>query len=213
MAVPDRRTLLVLASLVVAMTLASGVLLMLEPRPLAPGNPIVLTSLDTQTKPETVLFDTQTPADSHGWTSIVIQQSGTSEGSAATLGKLHERIGLGGLGYHFVVGNGKGSPDGQIEAGFRWNRQLRGAFSFGVGGEAANRRAIGVCLVGDGRREAPTAEQVRELVWLVRQLQTKFNIPADRVVLQTKSDQPGGVSKLFPVAGFRQQLLTFATAP
>lgn len=210
MLVPERRTLLVLATLIAAMTLASGVLLVLEPQPLAPGSQIVLSSIDGTIDPERVLFNTPALADRHAWSAIVIQQSGGAEGSAAKLSQLHEKLGLGGLGYHFVIGNGQGMPDGQIEAGFRWTRQIRGAFNSGVNNPALDRRTIGVCLIGDGRHQPPTESQIRELVWLVRKLQAKFDIPADRVMLQTRPEQGGVVSRLFPVADFRQQLLTLA---
>src|SRR4051812_33229723 len=113
MVVPDRRTVIVLATLIGAMTLASGVLLVLEPKPggaTGPRSPIVLSSLNSMTEPEKALFETVAAPDRNAWLTIVIQQSGASEGSTDALGKLHERLGLGGLGYHFVIGNGKGMP-------------------------------------------------------------------------------------------------------
>ena len=66
-------------------------------------------------------------------------------------------------------------------------------------------------LIGDGRKGPPTQAQVRQLIWLVRNLQAKFDIPADKVIVQSPLQQPGGVSPLFPLAGFRQQLWTVAT--
>ena len=44
---------------------------------------------------------------------------------------------------------------------------------------------------------------MRELLWLVRHLQAKFNIPQDRIYIQTGSGQ---TTSFFPAATFRQQL-------
>jgi hypothetical protein len=206
MHVPDRRTLLVLAALIAAMTLAGGVLLVLEPRPATPSGTVLLSSVETSVAPEKALFDTGPTINPNRWSYIVIHQSGFPEGSAATLAKAHEKAGLTGLAYHFVIGNGYGMPDGQIEASFRWSRQLIGAYASGRGADLLNKQGIGICLIGDGNKSAPTDAQLRELVWMVRRLQQQFGIPADRVLVQgPRTTDPSG--RMFPNAAFRQQLL------
>lgn len=196
-----------LASLVGAMTLASAILLALEPRPTLPqSDTIMLSSVVGSSDPGAVLFSTNSPIDNRRWSHIVVHFSGSMRGSAELLSKAHERLGIDGLGYHFVVNNGQGAPDGQIEIGFRWRRQLIGAHSVGPNSDYYNRNAIGVCLIGDANRSAPTDAQVRELIWLVRQLQQRFEVPADRVLVQG-SDPRGGQPKFFPEATFRQQLV------
>jgi hypothetical protein len=202
MAAPDRRTTLVLVVLVAAMTLASGILLVLEPRPVGAGDPIVLSVLDRPAGGAS-LFDTTPAPRPNAWTTIIIQNSGAPAGSADTLGKTHEKIGLGGLGYHFVIGNGSGAPDGQIVAGFRWTRQVRGAFPGGAL-DPPGRRTLSICLIGDGNHP-PTDAQLRQLVWLVRQLQGRFHIPADHI-LTPRLDPRTGRGIAFPTAAFRQQL-------
>jgi hypothetical protein len=206
MHVPDRRTLIVLGALIGAMTLAGGVLLALEPRPATPAGSVLLSSVDKTVAPEKALFDTNPGIARGRWQAIVIHQSGYGSGSADSLGRAHEKAGLGGLGYHFVIGNGDGMPDGQIEASFRWSRQMVGAYASGRNSDAFNKQAIGICLIGDGNRKAPSSAQLRELVWLVRRLQQQCGIPADRVVLQgPHTGTPP--AKLFPVALLREQLL------
>lgn len=184
-----------------AMTFSAGLLLALEPSPIAPNASALLQSTQQSSDPRKVLFDTSPQL---GWQGIVIHDSGSMEGSLKSLNKVHEKLGLGGLGYHFVVDNGKGAPDGQIEMGFRWKNQLIGTHSSGQHADWFNRSAIGVCFVGDADRQAPTEKQTQELLWLVRELQNKYNIPADRVYIQTGS---GKGANLFPVASFRQQLM------
>src|SRR5262249_50602205 len=65
---------------------------------------------------------------SHGWKWIVIHHSDTKVGSAASFDRFHREVRHWEmLGYHFVIGNGTGSRDGQIEVGPRWPIQKIGA--------------------------------------------------------------------------------------
>lgn len=205
MVVLDRRTIIVLAALVCGMTVASTLLWLLEPQPRVPGTEVVLTSL-SPLEDQNRLFNSLASFDAQRWSAIVVDPSGTLEGSADTIGRMHERLGLGGLAYHFVINNGSGQPDGEIQFGKRWFQQADGAYSTGASGDWYNRHAIGVCLIGDPRRKAPSETQIRELVWLVQQLQVQFKIPASRVFVQGSIDNPRDPG-LFPVADFRQQLV------
>ncbi len=195
---------MVLGALVMGMTLTSGLLLLLEPGPVAPFSGVTLQSVDRAVEPTERLFNTTQPKQ---WLSIVIHDSGSLKGSSESLNALHEQAGLGGLGYHFVVNNGSDQADGLIEVGFRWQRQFNGNYVQGDGAEWFNSNAIGICLVGDADRRSFTEAQLRELVWLVQQLQAKFNVPSDAVFVEVGSGQQGP-SKLFPYAWFRGQLLT-----
>ena len=202
---PDRRTVIVLSSLVVGMTLISGVLLVLEPGPVAPLSGVTLQSIDRSAlkTPTNRLFDTGQPRD---WRGIVIHDSGAKQGSAKQLSKWHTRLGRDGLGYHFVVNNGSLKPDGLIELGYRWRQQLPGAYLTGDGSERYNRRYIGISLIGAGQREPFTRAQVRELRWLVRKLQQRFDIPKRRVHVDIREGQKPAAT--FPHEWFRQQLLS-----
>jgi len=208
--VPDRRTIVVLSSLVGAMTLASTVLLLLEPTQVAPFNGVRLQSIDRGTSPQDVLFATQPAIHPQRWDKIVIHDSGTLLGSAASLNREHERLGRSGLGYHFVIGNGSDTNDGLIEVGFRWRTQKIGAHSLGPDAATFNRSGIGICLVGDADRKPITDAQMRELVWLVQQLQEKFNIPAHEVYLGIGSGQAPLPNGHFPLGTFRRELLNVA---
>jgi len=204
--VPDQRTLVLLGSLIVGMTLTSGLLLVLEPGRRAPLSGIELQSIDTSARtvnPTDRLFETTQPL---AWKSIIIHDTGTLAGSSESINRAHERLGRGGLGYHFVINNGSEKDDGLIEVGFRWPTQLVGSFLDGEGAEVWHRDTIGICLVGDADRQAMTPAQVRELVWLVQQLQRRFNVPADRVYLDLGAES-SGPAKNFGDAAFRRQLL------
>ena len=115
----------------------------------------------------------------NGWRYLVVHHSGTVGGSAELFEKFHREVRHfeNGMGYHFVIGNGVDVPDGLVEVGERWKRQLQGAH---VGGEL-NKEAIGVCLVGDFSQTRPTARQLAALDRLLRFLQGRCRIPTDRV--------------------------------
>ncbi|MBI1337444.1 MAG: hypothetical protein GC164_10835 [Phycisphaera sp.] len=205
---PNKRTIVVLASLLGTMTLVSSLLMALEPGPIAPLGVLRLTSLDTQANPGKLLFDTQPAVLDGRWTDIVIRYSGSPTGSAATVSAQHEAQGRGGLGDHFVITNGKGGPDGQVQVGYRWRAQLDGAHTIGQWATHFNTHGVGICLVGDGNRTPPTDAQMRELLWLVRQLQTQLGITPDHIYVEAGDNVNGSTPRLFPLARFRQQLLT-----
>src|SRR5690554_4791933 len=127
-ATSQRRTGLVLTSLLAAMTFSAGLLLALEASPIAPSSSATLLSTQSTGDARKELFD---PSAQLGWQRIVIHDSGSLQGSLSSLNKVHEKLGLGGLGYHFVIDNGQGAPDGLIEVGFRWKNQRIGAHSKG----------------------------------------------------------------------------------
>lgn len=204
---PSRRTLTVLALLLGSMTFASALLLALEPGPRASLAGVSLSATEPRVDPVAILFETADQVAPAAWSAIAIQFSGSSYGSAVSVHEDHKQLGLDSLAYHFVIGNGRGSDDGQIEISHRWRLQQAGAQVGSLRGPTFQRGVIQVCLIGDFNRNTPTEAQMRELVWLVRQLQGKHNIPAESVYLS--QDMTGAASRLFPDAWFRQQLLSF----
>lgn len=140
------------------------------------------------------------------WQAIVIHDSGELVGSPRTLGERHTAMGLKGLGYHFVVGNGSGMSDGQVFVGERWLGQTSGAHTAGEKGEWFNQNAIGVCMVGDGNRARFTTSQTSATIELVRTLCAKLNIPADRVYLHSQLAPTTSPGRFFPEAQLRAAL-------
>ena len=69
-----------------------------------------------------------------------------------------------GLAYHFVIGNGTDSKDGQIEMGSRWKKQLHGGH---VKNHYINEVGIGICLVGNFEKNKPSAKQLKSLSALI----------------------------------------------
>src|SRR5687768_8825904 len=54
-------------------------------------------------------------ARANDWRWIVIHHSATPAGGAKTFDKMHKAKGWDELGYHFVIGNGTDTADGQVE--------------------------------------------------------------------------------------------------
>jgi len=105
------------------------------------------------------------------WQYIVVHNSGTRQGNAAAFDYYHWRIRRmqNGLAYHFVIGNGTSTGNGQIEVGDRWRRQINGGH---VHSDYLNNIALGICLVGDFNRDQPTRAQLdccEELIRYLRQ--------------------------------------------
>jgi len=96
------------------------------------------------------------------WKYIVVHNSGTRQGNARIFENYHKNVRKmpNGLAYHFVIGNGNSSGDGQIEIGNRWTRQINGGH---VASDYLNDISLGICLVGDLNRDLPTKDQLGAL--------------------------------------------------
>ncbi|WP_158404355.1 peptidoglycan recognition protein family protein [Candidatus Xiphinematobacter sp. Idaho Grape] len=106
------------------------------------------------------------------WKYIIIHNSGTRRGNARAFDAYHRRVRRmkNGLAYHFVIGNGRLSRNGEIEVGNRWRKQINGGH---VASDYLNNIAIGVCLVGDFNRHAPTPQQLAACKELTSCLQAR----------------------------------------
>lgn len=105
------------------------------------------------------------------WRYITVHHSATREGNAKSFDRNHRRRHMGGLFYHFVIGNGTGSRDGEVEVGWRWRRQA----------EVNRPHDIQVCLVGDFSKQRVSQAQFNSLVNLIQILQRQYDIPASHV--------------------------------
>ncbi len=121
------------------------------------------------------------PNMAKGWKFIVIHHSATNAGSAKAFHKYHVDQGYGGLSYHFVIGNGNGSPDGKVEIGFRWKNKVAGTHA-DVNSWYHNIFGIGICLVGNLEKSKPTEKQMASLIKLVKNLSKKNNIPKSNII-------------------------------
>jgi len=116
------------------------------------------------------------------WRAIVIHHSATNCGCVASFDDYHRRNnGWDGVGYNFVIGNGSGSGNGQVETTFRWTGQKTGAHCKTDESNWANKSAVGICLVGNFDNSRPSRNQMASLMKLVRFLSERYDIPASRI--------------------------------
>src|SRR5438067_1222522 len=144
------------------------------------------------------------PVQRARWKFIIVHNSGTRQGNARAFDYYHRRIRRmkNGLAYHFVIGNGTSSRNGQIEIGDRWVHQLRGGH---VHSDYMNNIGLGICLVGDFNRDQPTRAQLEACEELIKYLQercgAKMTVRPHREVNPPRwaTDCPGDV---FPYGWF-----------
>jgi N-acetylmuramoyl-L-alanine amidase len=115
------------------------------------------------------------------WQYIVIHHSATPTGSMAFFDKEHKAKGWDGVGYHFVIGNGTETGDGQVEVTQRWPLQKWGAHAKTMDNRF-NEHGIGICLVGNFDVERPSPQQLRSLSRLVAHLAQTYRISPQNVV-------------------------------
>lgn len=202
------RTKVVWSVLGIGMTLSIGMLSMLDSgSPTRSGGLSLapLMGIERSVGMESI-FQTTSPIESNRWDSIVIVHSGSPSGSAADIAQEHKTLGYDGLGFHFVIGNGKRMGDGEIHVGYRWLDQRSGADLSGVHSGFNSSNAIEICLVGDGDRRPFSDEQMYRLAQLVSSLSDEMGISSDRVFLHKDLAGTSSPGQFFPQAEFEQLL-------
>jgi hypothetical protein len=195
----SRRKFFVFLSLVGLLTGTSALLLALAPAPLRPDSTASLFALDAPRSMDQI-FDTTNPVAQGQWKYIFIHHSQTPSGNSATLAARP-----GGLGDHFVIGNGSGCVDGEIQIGHRWTSQLPAGRTPGLA--TVRPDCISICLVGDFNRAAPTPTQRLRLAQLVTTLQKQLSIPGTSIHLVQGTNTPADAGRHFPIDAFRQQVM------
>lgn len=131
------------------------------------------------------------------WRYIVLHHSAAAGGNYDQIDAEHRKIlGIDGCGYHFVIGNGNGSGDGQIEVAQRWTNQKQGVHCRNARTHDVDEYGIGICLVGDLDKQAPTPRQIAAAKALIAHLSTRYDIAQGRVqthahLAATKTVCPG----------------------
>jgi len=146
------------------------------------------------------VFATQVGAQPSRWKAIYIHHSKTPGGNAATVSLVD-----GACGDHFVIGNGEGAADGEIQFTQRWDLQQAADPAPGVA--RVDPACITVCLAGDFDSATPTATQLKRLGQLVQTLQERHRISASQVWVLDVAGSAAGVGKYFPTGAFSRQLL------
>jgi hypothetical protein len=195
----SKRKVVVLTTLVALLTFTSALLLALAPPPLTGESFNSLSAGDHEQFLDDI-FKTAAPTRADQWRYIYIHHSGTVSGDAKSLAAPS-----GDMADHFVIGNGQGCQDGEIQIGPRWNQQQSAAAPPGVA--HIEPTCVSICLIGDFDHTMPTPMQLRRLTELVTTLQSQMRIPGQRVIFLNDSGTPSSVGRYFPITAFRDQIL------
>jgi hypothetical protein len=168
----------VLAALLVSMTAGAVVLMVLGHHPPSAG-PFCLSTYYRLGPIDDVLRSRACQTRDR-WNSIEIFFSGTRGGSLEQLAAMHGQTGVADLNCHFVLCNGNGGGDGEVQATEKWQKQW--SITPGPAWQGSQ-RTIRICLVGDGVSTLPTDYQLKRLEMLLEGLCRKFPIPAESVYL------------------------------
>jgi hypothetical protein len=112
------------------------------------------------------------------WKCIEIYYSGTKAGNIEQLASLSGLAGPEDVNCHFVICNGLGGDDGQIQATEKWQRQwpiVPGRTWSG------SDQTIRICIIGDGKSTLPTDFQTKRVQALVEALYRKFEFPPESI--------------------------------
>lgn len=144
------------------------------------------------------------------WKYIVIHHTASEGGSVASIHAEHlqRKDATGkhwkGIGYHFLVGNGTGMSDGEIEPTFRWKQQMQGAHAGAKNHPEYNEQGIGVCLVGNFDKQKPSAAQVAAIKKLVGVLKREYRIKSSQVIGHRDVKETACPGKHFPMTEVAQ---------
>lgn len=132
------------------------------------------------------------------WRHIVLHHTASSAGSVESVHEAHIGRGWDGIGYHFLIGNGKGMGDGEIQPTFRWREQIHGAHAKSPNNEY-NEYGIGICLVGNFEEADPSDAQLASVKRLVSVLKHEYQLTDSQVIGHREVKATACPGKNFPI--------------
>ncbi|UCE98618.1 MAG: N-acetylmuramoyl-L-alanine amidase [Planctomycetota bacterium] len=166
----------VLAALLISMTVGAVVLMALSNEPPSAG-PFCLSSyyrLDPVEKTVT----SRAAQSPNRWNCIEIYYSDTKAGNIEQLVSLNGLTQSEDINCHFVICNGLGANDGQIQPTEKWQRQwsiIPGRTWYGTG------QTIRICIIANGKTSVPTDFQIKRAEALIEALRRKFDIHPENI--------------------------------
>ncbi|MEE9370553.1 MAG: N-acetylmuramoyl-L-alanine amidase [Sedimentisphaerales bacterium] len=117
------------------------------------------------------------------WNCIEIYYSNTKAGNIEQLASLNGLTSPEDINCHFVICNGLGSNDGQIQSTENWQRQwsiIPGRTWYG------SDQTIRICIIADGKTTTPTNFQIKRVEDLVEELSRRFDIQPQHIYYPNK---------------------------
>lgn len=117
------------------------------------------------------------------WNCIEIYYSNTKAGNVEQLASLNGLTSPEDINCHFVICNGLGGNDGQIQSTENWQRQwsiIPGRTWYG------SDQTIRICIIADGKTTTPTNFQIKRVEELVEELSRRFDIQPQHIYYPNK---------------------------
>jgi hypothetical protein len=112
------------------------------------------------------------------WDRIEIGYSGTKAGNIKQLASLNGLVNPENINCHFVICNGLGAGDGQIQPTEKWQRQ----WSIATGQTwYGSKQTIHINVIADGKITYPTDFQIKRTEALVEALSRRFDIQSESI--------------------------------
>jgi hypothetical protein len=161
----------VLVALLASMTIGAVILMAMSGSPPSAG-PFSLSTYYRLDPIEQIILSEATQS-SDRWNCIEVYFSGTTAGNIDQLASVSGLSSADLIDCHFVVCNGLGGKDGQVEATKKWQRQWAVIPSRTWYGTP---QTIRICVVADGQDRLATNSQLRRTERLADKLARRFNI-------------------------------------
>ncbi len=113
------------------------------------------------------------------WSGIEIYYSGTKSGNIQQLAFLSGLANPEDINCHFVICNGLGGGDGQIQPTEKWQRQR--PVNRDEPRSAGGGQTIYICVIADGKTAHPTDLQIKMTEALVQELCREFDIRSESI--------------------------------
>lgn len=162
------RNVTVLFSLITSMTVGALILMALDDhRPITEDyKPYSLSSYLWLSPAEDAVKNTLSENTGY-WDRVEVYYSRTAGGNAEELALLTGLANGSKAEFHFVIGNGEGAEDGEIQAGEFWQKQRLCKGRNGV---------VRICVIADGLADSVTDCQIQRTNELVESLLRTFDI-------------------------------------
>ena len=112
------------------------------------------------------------------WECVEVYFSGTKAGNLDQLASLSGLASSDDINCHFVICNGLGGCDGQIQTTEKWQKQWSVIPDNNWYGSS---KTVRICLVADGMNTKPTNAQIKRTESLVETLSAKFGVPTAKI--------------------------------
>ena len=166
----------VLAVLLISMTVGAIVLMALGNNPPSAG--AFCLSTYYRLNPVEQALSSSVAQTQGRWECVEVYFSGTKAGNLDQLASLSGLASSDDINCHFVICNGLGGCDGQIQTTEKWQKQWSVIPDHSWYGSS---KTVRICLVADGKSVKPTNAQIKRTEALIETLSAKNNIPAAKI--------------------------------